>query len=123
MAARGDGSGGGPAGDWTGASVRAGGGSGTGMGAGAGAGLLQSIRARIERAKIYPEAARRDGLEGTVDLRFRITPAGWVETVEIAHSSSHAILDESALQTVRRAAPYPVIAGWIRVSLSYRLNQ
>jgi protein TonB len=85
--------------------------------------VLRAIRSQIEKAKAYPEAARRDGLEGTVDLRFRITPAGWVETVEIVHSSGHAILDESALQTVRRAAPYPVIAGWIRLPLAYRLDQ
>jgi len=94
------------------------------VGGGAGAGeILRAIRNRLEKAKAYPEAARRDGLEGTVEVRFRITPAGRVDTVEIVQSSGHAVLDESALQTVHRAAPYPVVPGWIRVPLSYRLNQ
>ena len=93
-------------------------------GGGAGAGeILRAIRNRLEKAKAYPEAARRDGLEGTVEVRFRITPSGRVDTVEIVQSSGHAVLDESALQTVYHAVPYPVIAGWIRVPLSYRLNQ
>jgi len=123
MAARGDGSGAGPAGDWTGASVRGGGGSGTGMGAGAGAGLLQSIRARIERAKIYPEAARHEGVQGTVELRFRIAADGSVEAVEIVRSSGSGILDEASQETIRRAGPYPLVRGWIRLPLAYRLDQ
>ena len=43
------------------------GGGGDGM-----ADLLRAIRRQIEQAKIYPDAARRAGMEGTVELRFRI---------------------------------------------------
>ena len=85
--------------------------------------MLRAIRGQIEKAKKYPEAARRDGLEGTVDLRFRLTPAGWVETVEIVHSSGFGILDEASQQTIRRAAPFPFVRGWIRLPLSYRLDR
>ena len=100
-------------------------GSGSGIGDGTGSGLadlLGAIRRQIERAKVYPETARRRHQEGTVELRFRIAPDGLVEAVEIVRSSGHELLDESATQTIRRAVPYPKFAGWIRVPLAYRLE-
>jgi len=99
---------------------------GRGGGSGGGADLaavLQTIRRRIEEAKTYPEAARRDAVQGTVDLRFRIAPDGSVEVMEILRSSGFSILDEASKQTIRRAAPYPPVAGWIRLPLSYRLDR
>jgi protein TonB len=106
-----------------------------GRGAGAGAGLasrgggggvgdlLRNIRRQIEQNKIYPDAARRQGIQGTVELRFRIAADGSVEDVEILRSSGYDILDEASRQTLRRAAPYPAVRGWIRLPLSYRLDQ
>jgi protein TonB len=98
-----------------------GGGGGSGGGADLAA-VLQTIRRRIEEAKTYPEAARRDAVQGTVDLRFRIAPDGSVEVMEILHSSGFRILDEASKQTIQRAAPYPPVAGWIRLPVSYRLD-
>jgi TonB family protein len=109
---RGAGSGGG-----IGDGAEHGGGTGTGF-----AEVLGAIRRQIERAKVYPETARRRHQEGTVELRFRIAVDGLVEAVEIVRSSGHEILDESATQTIRRAVPYPKFAGWIRVPLAYRLE-
>jgi protein TonB len=86
-------------------------------------GLLRSIRRRIEEAKIYPESARREGIQGTVEVRFRIATDGSVDTVEIARPSGFSVLDEAAQRTIRRAAPYPFIRGWIRLPLSYHLDQ
>ncbi len=85
--------------------------------------LLRSIRRQIEQKKVYPDAARREGLQGTVELRFRIADDGSVEAVEILRSSGFGILDEASQQTIRRAAPYPLVRGWIRLPLSYRLDQ
>ncbi len=87
------------------------------------ASLLRSIRRQIEQAKIYPDAARREGIQGSVELRFRIAADGSVEAVEILRSSGFGILDEASQQTIRRAAPYPLIRGWIRLPLSYRLDR
>lgn len=98
-----------------------GGGAGSGGGATLTA-LLQVIRRQIEQAKTYPESARRDGIQGTVDLRFRIGADGTVEAMEILHSSGSRILDNASVQTIRRAAPYPPVSGWIRLPLSYRLD-
>lgn len=97
-----------------------------GGGVGNGSGLadhLGAIRRQIEQAKVYPDAARREGMQGTVELRFRIAGDGSVDAIEIMRSSGHRLLDEVSAQTVRRAAPYPVLAGWIRIPLSYRLDQ
>ncbi len=99
-----------------------GGGGGDGSGRSA-ADLLQAIRSRIEQAKVYPDEARRAGLQGTVEIQFRIGPDGSAEALEIVRSSGHPELDESSLQTIRRAAPYPVVTGRIRIPLSYRLDE
>jgi len=85
--------------------------------------LLRSIRHRIEQNKIYPDAARQEGIQGTVELRFRIAQDGSVEAIEILRSSGSNILDEASRQTLRRAAPYPFVRGWIRLPLSYRLDR
>jgi protein TonB len=86
-------------------------------------GLLRAIRRQIEGSKTYPEAARREGIQGTVDLRFRIGPDGSVEALEILRSSGSRVLDEASKHTILRAAPYPRVSGWIRLPLSYRLDQ
>lgn len=126
---RGDGQGEG-IGKGAGSSSDAGSGSGAGYGSGHGNGsgagvadLLRSIRHQIEKAKTYPEIARREGKQGTVELRFRIAANGMVEAIEIVRSSGHQTLDDSSMQTVHRAGPYPPVGGWIRIPLSYRLER
>ncbi len=85
--------------------------------------LLRTIRRQIERVWTYPDDARRDGLEGRIELRFRIAADGSAETVEILRSSGHALLDNDLAQTVRRAGPYPPYAGWVRFPFTYRLDR
>ena len=68
---------------------------------------LDDIRKLIELAKQYPRMARMRGLEGTSFVTFKITVEGSVEEVGIERSSSYQILDEAAIRTVRRAAPFP----------------
>jgi len=82
--------------------------------------VREVIRRQIERAKVYPDAARRQGIQGTTDVRFRIGPDGGVAAVEIARSSGHALLDEASADAVRRAGPYPA-SGWIRITVTYRV--
>ncbi len=85
--------------------------------------LLRTIRRQIARVWTYPDAARRDGLEGRVELRFRVAADGSAETVEILKSSGHTVLDDDLVRTVHRAGPYPVFAGWVRLPFTYRLAQ
>lgn len=97
--------------------------SGVGAEGGAALGeLIRSIRQQIERAKAYPEPARRDGAHGTVEVRFRIASDGSVERTEVLRSSGFPLLDEASEATIRKAAPYPPVAGWIRIPMSYSLQ-
>ncbi len=65
------------------------------------------IRAKIERAKRYPLPAREMGLEGAVKLRFSLTGQGELLRVEVLKSSGIKILDQAAVEAVKRAAPFP----------------
>lgn len=49
----------------------------------------------------YPLVARRRGMEGVVLLRVLVAADGRVAEVEIAEGSGFAVLDQSALETVR----------------------
>ena len=47
----------------------------------------------------YPESARRQGVEGTVLLKMRITEQGRVEDVQVERTAGHPELDQSAMGT------------------------
>jgi len=68
---------------------------------------LEMVRLRIERNKEYPDRARIRHIEGSVTIRFVITPAGEVRSTEVVKTSRHRILDTAALKAVKDAAPFP----------------
>jgi protein TonB len=72
---------------------------------------LTRLRQRVQVSLRYPAAARRRGLQGIVALEIVIRPDGTVDAVVLADSSAHGLLDEAALETVRRLAPEPFPAG------------
>ncbi len=80
------------------------------------------IQAAIERSKKYPRMARERGIEGVVHLRFKLTPAGAVEKVEIVESSGSDILDDASRQAVYQAAPMPYVNGWVELPIAYVLK-
>jgi TonB family protein len=82
-----------------------------------------AIQAAIERTKNYPRLARERGIQGVVHLRFRIDSAGGVETVEVVKSSGYEILDTASVRAVYRAAPMPLVQGWIEVPIAYVLKK
>jgi protein TonB len=67
------------------------------------------LLAHIERYQRYPKAARRDGLQGTVLVVFAMRRDGSVVQVGVKSSSGRPILDQEALETIRRAQPLPPI--------------
>lgn len=77
------------------------------------------IRRQIEAAKVYPAVAVRRGISGVVEVRFKIDAGGQPESTEILRSSGSDLLDQATLATVRRAAPYPPVDGWISFPLRY----
>jgi protein TonB len=54
----------------------------------------------------YPEAARRQGIYGSLKLTVSIFADGRIETVEIDRSSGSKLLDAAAVRIVELAAPY-----------------
>lgn len=61
------------------------------------------VRAAVERAKVYPRAARERGLFGTAGVTFLVGPAGEVMALRLVRSSGAKALDDAALAAVRDA--------------------
>jgi protein TonB len=67
------------------------------------------VASRLRRSLRYPPQARRDRLRGEVHVSFTVNQSGGVASVRLARSSGSPVLDKAALDTVRRAAPFPPI--------------
>lgn len=81
------------------------------------------------RPPIYPENARRRGIQGRVLLRVSVSTEGAPVTVSIAQSSGAATLDDAAVAAVRQWRFVPAsqgnrpIAGSAEVPIEFRLEQ
>jgi protein TonB len=106
---------------------------GTGTGGGGGEGRGGGISARpdyhVNPKPPYPMIARRLGAQGVVLLRVQVREDGSVATVELAHSSGFAVLDDSATRTVReswRFLPARIdgspVASWVEVPIRFVLE-
>jgi protein TonB len=82
---------------------------------------LRAFRQRVQEAQSYPLAARRQRLEGRVELDILIDQGGRVADARVATPSPHAILDEAALATVRGLVPIPLPEHLSRRPLRIRL--
>jgi protein TonB len=77
---------------------------------------------------IYPESARRAGIQGTTLLRIHIEADGRVSDVSVQRSAGHQSLDEAAADAVRRWRFEPALnsAGpvsmWAVVPVEFRIN-
>ncbi|MFH1784349.1 MAG: energy transducer TonB [bacterium] len=70
------------------------------------ASFAELIRKKIESVKLYPAHARMKNYTGEVHLRFLINTDGEVDKIKLVKSSGFDILDESAIKTVEKAAPF-----------------
>jgi len=78
----------------------------------------------------YPRAARLEGQEGEVVVRFVIDRAGWVQSIVLEASSGHPLLDREAREMVERGEPFPGMPGdmpgdrlEIRVPVSFDVRE
>jgi TonB family protein len=62
-------------------------------------------------------------MEGTVLVDFMINHRGTAEKVRVLKGSGYALLDSSAMETVVKASPFPVVNISIEVPITYRLSQ
>jgi periplasmic protein TonB len=67
---------------------------------------------------VYPEAARRAGVQGTTVLRIFIERDGRVTNVNVERSAGHQALDEAAAEAVRRWRFEPALNATGPVSVS-----
>jgi TonB family protein len=88
-----------------------------------------AVKRKIQEAKTYPEEARREGNQGTVGVAFSVLRDGSVPSAGVVNSSGCAMLDDEAVNTIKRASPFPPFPGNIapdrmdmQVSIIYRLN-
>ncbi len=81
------------------------------------------IREAIMKHLIYPSLARRMNWSGRVTLAFVVGEDGGVSDIRVVESSGYPLLDRSAVDTVRKAAPFPKppARAEIVVPVSYRL--
>jgi TonB family protein len=69
--------------------------------------LLKSLlEEEIEKNKIYPLLAVKKGLEGTVEVFFKLDSMGNLLEVEITGSSGYKILDSAAKSLIKRITPF-----------------
>lgn len=89
---------------------------------------LRQFRQRVQENLVYPLAARRQGLRGTVELHVWLEATGRVRDVQVARSSSHGILDAAAVEAIRRLGPVPFPESLprrpllVRIPLVYELR-
>ena len=65
-----------------------------------------SIKRKIELVWQYPHDAATAGIQGELTVDFVIGRNGKLESVELLQGSGHKILDDEALGSIRKAAPY-----------------
>ena len=77
---------------------------------------------------LYPDSARRQGIEGTVVLKLRITERGSVDELQVERSAGHPDLDHAAMDAVRRWRFEPArrsgepVAVWVLVPVEFKLQ-
>jgi protein TonB len=67
--------------------------------------LVKALLGRLDQLKNYPQLARINHWEGKVILRAVIKDDGQVLMINIHESSGRSILDDDAIDTLRRASP------------------
>lgn len=83
---------------------------------------------KINHPPTYPLLAKRRRYEGTVLLDVLVSPRGIVDSVELAQSSGHQILDRAAVKAVRKWIFHPGKKGdearemWVTVPIRFQLQ-
>ncbi|CAD7288437.1 hypothetical protein LMG8286_01306 [Campylobacter suis] len=86
---------------------------------------FEQIRRALIKHHKYPKNAIKMRKQGICEVRFVLKSSGDVTNIEVINSSGTQILDESAMQTVKRAsADFPKLPNDIRVKIpiTFKLN-
>lgn len=74
-----------------------------------------AIKRKIELVWQYPYEAAVQGIQGELQIDFVIARSGKLESVELVRGSGHKILDEEAVRSIRKAAPFDPIPAEYRI--------
>ena len=79
----------------------------------------------IQDHMVYPQKARREGLQGKAFVSFIVLEDGQVENIRLLRSTGHEILDLNLVKAIREAAPFPKPPkrAELQMTLSYRLDR
>lgn len=80
--------------------------------------LAESLWRRVQALKRYPAKAAADRLEGEILLAALVRANGEIVDVRIAESSGSPLLDEAAVETVRKASPLALTKPLTRAQVS-----
>lgn len=85
---------------------------------------FEYIRELVTKKLTYPAVARKMEWSGKVVLAFVVKEDGEVDSLRLKESSGHKVLDNSAIETVRSAAPFPKppVAAEITIPVLFRLQ-
>ena len=72
-----------------------------------------ALASEARQFRRYPEAARREGMVGTAEVRISVG-AGALRKAELASSSGYAVLDSAALDMLRAAAARALLPDSLR---------
>jgi periplasmic protein TonB len=75
------------------------------------AAVNEELNRRIEKKKVYPQGARRQGVQGTVLCALKVGPSGALLGVEVVETSGSKILDGAAVDLLKRVFPIDNPAG------------
>lgn len=81
----------------------------------------RALLGHIAHYRQYPDAARRDRAQGTVQLMFEMQRDGTVTDIWIKSSSGNRMLDVAAVETIRRAQPLPKIPSGLPDHLNIQM--
>jgi protein TonB len=74
-----------------------------------------SIKRKIELVWQYPYEAAVAGIQGELTLDFVIARSGTVNSIELVRSSGSKILDDEAIRSIRKAAPFDPIPAQYKI--------
>ena len=82
------------------------------------------IRDLIQKNITYPRVARQMGWQGKVTVSFLILNDGRISNIKVKQSSGKDILDNNAVETIKRASPFPPppVKAEITVPVVYALH-
>ena len=81
---------------------------------------FSQLQAHIEACKYYPRAARKQGIEGRVEVSFQLLENGDVKNIK--SSGAHRLLKHAATRAIKEALPLPKPPASLAMPVNIRFS-